>query len=251
VVAYIEDRDYRLPAVAADSFQNDRRQFIWHRHSIESYLVQPIVLLKAFQELEDSLTRLPRGAPAWATGIPKSISTVEDALRDAAKAIVSQEAGRILIERLWEDLRDSAGRVQKRVPDVLTTHDSKSADDCRQCVLSEVTRLLEAAKTVGVCPQLNLRTIETRYTELETQYAAEEYMNSLRFLEDFDGKRLMGRIQSWLQANGVQLRRKRLLKMCADAAVSVYDNDRTVFGMDEFLSLANGVRRLGGLPPIT
>src|SRR5579872_2182866 len=55
VVASIADRDYRRLEEAEASFGAGSSNFLWPRHSIENYLLQPEVVAMAFTSLKTSV----------------------------------------------------------------------------------------------------------------------------------------------------------------------------------------------------
>ena len=249
-VAYVVDRDYRRREVAEATFTDGKRCFMWRRHAIESYLLEPMVIVEAFRRFKASLVSVPGGGPAWAKGLPEDMAVVAEGLRSCAKARAPQEAGRIALQRLWEDLSETAGRIQKRTAGHLG-EGSPDATLCRQSLLDEAARIVMKAQETVASPHLVPSSIGRRYDDEFARVSAAEYLDNLRFLEEFHGKDLLDAFLAWLQREfKSKLSYKYFVKELEAAVPVAYRANRSLYGTDDFLDLANGVRALAGLPPI-
>jgi hypothetical protein len=246
VIAYVIDRDYRRRDVADATFTDKKRCFIWRRHAIESYLLEPAVIVEAFRRL-----KAPGGGPVWLKSLPEDVTVVAEGLRACARACSSREAGCLALERLWEDLSETAGRIQKRLPAPLSGGISLDAASCRQALLDEAARLITRAHETASSPHLEPSSIGQRYDKELARISALDYLIHLRFLEEFHGKHLLAVLLEWLQKEyKCPLPAKRLIKSLEEALPAAYSADRSLYGTDDFLDLANGVRALAGLPPL-
>jgi hypothetical protein len=228
-----------------------RPGFIWRRHAIENYLLEPRVIAEAFNRLRASLEGAPRGAPAWAGALPGDPDTVAAALRECAAARAPQEAGRIAVHRLWEDLSATAGRIQRRVPDLLGARTHPDAPSCRLALVDEAQRLMTAAGEAAMSPLFAPTSIEARYDAALSEIREPEYLRKMQFLEDFNGKDLLWELCEWLRRHGqVRMKEARLTEELSNALPDVYRGNPSLHGADDFRDLANGVRALAGLPKL-
>lgn len=250
-VAYVMDRDYRRREICERAFTDGSRGFFWRRHAIESYLLEPAVIVHAVRSLKASLASLPGGGPAEIRSLPEDAATIAEGLRSCASSCAPREAGHIALHRLWEDLSETAGRVQKRTPPVLGGSAVPEAEACRRGLLDEAARLVERAGEASKSPHLTPVAVSARYDDQLARVAAASYLADLRFLEEFNGRALLGAFLAWLQReHRVSLRRRTLLRELEKAVPVVYGANRSLYGADDFLDLANGVRALAGMPPI-
>ena len=250
-VAYVIDRDYR-PRTAADATYTDRKRgFMWRRHAIESYLLEPAVIVETFRRLKASVATVPGGGPRWARALPEDVALVAEGLRACASARAPAEALRIAVQRLWEDLSETAGRIQRRVPDVASGGVSPDAVSCRRAFHDEAERLVRKAQETAASPHLTLASIGRRYDEALAEVNATAYTTELRFIEDFHGKDVLGALLIWLQQEcGSSLKRERFITELEQAVPVVYGANRSLYRTDDFLDLANGVLALAGSPPL-
>lgn len=248
--AYVEDRDYRRRAEADASFSNGKPGFIWRRHAIESYLLEPAVIVKAFRSLKDEMGKLPSGGSAWVKALPDDETVVADGLRACAIERAPEEALRLTIHRLWEDLSDSANQIQKRCPQFPGTSNPDAAT-CRSALLGEANRLVTKARATTNSPHLDPSSVGLRYDGELARIQAQSYMNGMQFLEEFHGKELLTDFREWLRQQYKNTPSERLfIRELVKASPVIYQENRKVYGTDDFLDLANGVRALAGLPPV-
>lgn len=251
-VAYVIDRDYRRREVCEQSFKDDNRCFLWRRHAIESYLLEPAVLVQALRSLKASLAGLPGGSQTSIMALPEDATAFAEGLRSCASRRAPREAGHMALQRLWEDLSETAGRVQKHTPPVLGGGMAPEPAACRQALLDEAARLVTKARETASSPHLTPASIGARYDDQLARVTAASYLADLRFLEEFNGRELLGAFLAWLQSeHHLSLKRKTFTKELEKAVSIVYRANRSLYGTDDFLDLANGVRGLAGLPAIT
>lgn len=249
-VAYVIDRDYRPRARADATFADGKPGFIWRRHAIESYLLVPAVIVGAFRSLQVSMSGNPGGGPAWVKTLPIVESVLADGLRSCAATRAPQEAARIAMSRLWEELSDTAGRIQKRVPPELGKA-SPDAAACRRALLDEAARIVQKAQETVASPHLTPASVGALYDAELARVSAPGYLASLEFIEEFHGKDLFSAFRDWLQReHRCNLKPETFLKELVTAVPDVYKANRSLYGTDDFLDLANGVRALAKLPPI-
>ncbi len=69
----------------------------------------------------------------------------------------------------------------------------------------------------------------------------------MEFLVDYHGRDLLKEFHRWLVDQGARLSYDRLCEALIPAALQEYEENRNVFGNDDFRDLANGVRLFAGL----
>ena len=182
--------------------------------------------------------------------LPLDRDIVSEGLRACALMRAPEEASRVATYRLWEALSDTAGRIQKRNPSI-PGGSNPDATRCRQALLDEAARLIARAEATVVSPHLSARAVGQRYDDELARLTAADYLRNMTFLEEFHGRDLLGAFCEWLQReHRATLPRKLLIKELEKAVPDAYKANRLLYGTDDFLDLANGVRALAKLPPI-
>ena len=69
----------------------------------------------------------------------------------------------------------------------------------------------------------------------------------MEFLVDYHGRDLLKEFHQWLWDQGARLSYDNLCEELIPAALQEYEENRNVFGRDDFRDLANGVRLFAGL----
>jgi len=250
VAAYVEDRDYRLRSEADASYSNGGPGFIWRRHAIESYVIEPAIIVQAFQSIQQDMAKHPSGGPAWVKALPTDENSIKDGLHECAKKRAPEEALRMTIHRLWDDLSTTAAQVQKRMPPV-NGGPNPDAASCRSALLIERNRIFQVAQQTINCPYLDPVAIANRYDTELARIQQQSYLNGLHFLEEFHGKDLIPAFLDWLRSQFNAAPTHRLfMKELVKAVPIAYRRNRLLYGTDDFLDLANGVRALAGMSPL-
>ena len=246
--AFVVDRDYARRDVVEAAFNDGKRRFRWRRHSIENYLLEPAVVVHA---LTSMINTTPSSKRYLLGSVPNDEATIAMELRTCAQARAPQEAGRMAYYRLWEDISDPAGRIDNGLPTVLS-QGSPNVAACRQALIAEVTRMIQKANETAACMYLAPLAIQQRYDDELARITAGGYMSQSCFLEEFHGRDLLGAVHARLnETYKMRLSRKTFTESLRDAVHVVYSANRLLYGTDDFLDLANGVRALAQMPPLT
>jgi hypothetical protein len=248
---YVIDRDYVSREKADHSFRDGKPGFIWRRHSIENYLLLPSVIIRAFHRLRERFEKqFGATLPHWVLALPSDAAQIADVLRECARQRAGKETCRLAMHRLWEDISESAGRVQKRVPDASEAADDTDPAGWREALSKETRRVREAAERTRCEPHLDDAAVAKRFDHQYAIVTTTSYLVDMEFLFDFHGKELLSQFRNWLETLGVRFRFERLRAELASALVEVYDENRAIHGTDDFRELADGMRAIAGLPPI-
>jgi len=198
VAASISDRDYRSLEDCDASYSNGSVRFLWRRHSIENYLLEPEVVSKAIENIKYSLRAMPY-PPACTELLPENdIGVINNELIEAAKRIVHKECGCFCIHGLWVDLRESLGRIQQRLPAVFTSGDSATEEECVVALKTEANRLVNAALQASSAEELQDSEIAKRYQDRLGKLRQDDYWQQMTFLREFHGKRLLRELRQRL-----------------------------------------------------
>ena len=199
VAASISDRDYRSLDDCDATYANGSKKFLWRRHSIESYLLEPEVVSKAIGNIKNSLRALPY-PPACTESLPENdTEAIRSALIEAAKRIVHKECGCFCIHTLWVDLRESLGRIQQRFPGALTSGNHATVEQCVDALKAEASRLMDATLAASNAEELQEGSVANRYRDRLEELQQDDYWTQMTFLREFHGKRLFRELRQRLR----------------------------------------------------
>jgi hypothetical protein len=209
----------------------------------------PPIILQAFQELRERFERQhPGGVPTWFAALPADAEHVAEALRECARKRAAEEAYRLANHRLWDALPPSAGQVQRRDPTATRAEDPR---DWRDALCREAERVCLAAEQTAACAGFHREAVAALFDAAHAEITADSYVKDLEFSIDFHGRDLLKAFREWLVTLKVPLSYERLSDELIPVAVRLYAVNRAIYGKDNFLDLANGVRSLVGLAPLT
>lgn len=90
VAITVEDRDYRSRKTADDTWANQNAKgFIWRRHEIENYLLQPPVVLELFKDFR-------KAGSAWANSLPDTETDVSGLLQTLARPFLEDHTAELV-----------------------------------------------------------------------------------------------------------------------------------------------------------
>ena len=187
--ASVSDRDYRPLAHCDATYLPGKKKFYWRRHSIENYLLEPVVVAKAFESLKQSMSEV-KSPPSWVESLPSELDKVATDLQNAAKQISNQECGCIALQRLWSSLGDKFGHVQFSTPAIYKADDEQKEADCRQGLVDVAKQIAATAKSWSTAELLKTENVEEMYNEKLNEVSASAYLETNAFLYEFHGKRL-------------------------------------------------------------
>ncbi len=246
--AYLKDRDY-LPREAADvALQKRSPDFLLRRHSIENYLLPPQIVLRAFAQLKQRFEQQARGRiPQWVSALPTDAEQVADALRECARRRTAEEACLLATHRLWDALPSTVRLIQKRLPAKPRADDPSQPCPWREALCQEIESVRSSAEQTSQCVQFRPENVAPFFDTAYAEFTAARYVSQMEFLVDYHGRDLLKEFHQWLLEQGARLPYDSLCEELIPAAVQEYEENRNVFGRDDFRDLANGVRLFAGL----
>ncbi len=245
--AYVKDRDYRPREAAEFALQDGSPEFLLRRHSIENYLLPPQIVLRAFTQLRQRFESQARGKiPQWLSALPADGEKVADALRECARRRTAEQAYFLATDRFWDALPTTVGQIQKRHPKP-TAGDLSQPGPWREALCQEVDRVRDAAEQTSQCAQFQRENVTPHFDKAYAEITANPYSSQMEFLVDYHGRDLLKEFHQWLWDQGARLSYDNLCGELIPAALQEYEENRNVFGRDDFRDLANRVRLFAGL----
>lgn len=246
--AYVKDRDYMPRAAAEVALQERSPHFLLRRHSIENYLLHPQIIIRAFTELRKRFEEQARGrVPQWLSALPSDAEQVADGLRECARRRTAEQACFLATHRLWDALPPTVRLIQKRLPTKPTADDLSQPTPWREALYWEIESVRSSAEQASQCEQFRRDNVAPYFDGAYAEFTAARYVAQMEFLVDYHGRDLLKEFHQWLLDQGARLSYERLCEALIPAALQEYEENRNVFGNDDFRDLANGVRLFAGL----
>ncbi|MBN1877359.1 MAG: hypothetical protein JXA33_24255 [Anaerolineae bacterium] len=229
----IADRNYTpLSEVEAIWDNQLSRHFMWHRHEIENYLLQPELLSALFTEWQ---TMRVTGS----AGLPTTCPDIWEWLRGIAAPMLADHAGYVILHEIkgtqqrWDTrwlypTRDTL----KRLPN--TRYANQEAWE--RYLQNESQRLQQACRSFSDESTFSSQVLLQRYTE-ELAWATTPSFLEKVFLTDMAGHELLWGMWQALHQEGIPLSVKQLADELLRALDTVYYPE--LFELDDFQNLAN------------
>jgi hypothetical protein len=249
--AYVNDRDYRPRNDAETALRDGTAGFLLRRHSIENYLLPPRMAVSALRVLRSRTVEQFRGqVPQWLADLPADADQIADGLRECARLRSAEEACLLATHRFWSALPSSVQLIQKRIPQTPSASDITDPGTWREALCQEIEKVRAHSESASHCSKFRREFVLPFFDAAYAEVTAQEYTSDMQFLVDFHGRKLLREFYRRLFPHGSRLSFDGLCDELSQAAVKEYEQDRGVYGADDFRDLANGVRSLVGLSPL-
>jgi len=233
-VASVQDRDFRTLDEVERSWAPDSRRFIWRRHMVENYLLEPPLIASALERIR----RSPR--TKWPNDLGDDTATAEVLLAEAARVEAPRHAGWMCIHEIRRELEPYGRRVFETPTGWV---EPETANGWTDYIVSELQQSAAVwGSRVGKAGAIGQDCVGTMYKAALQAVTAADYVASRGCLTDFRGHRLLSELSRLLSARGVSppVSRETLRVYLLESLASLYQPG--FFDPDDFLELA---RRLG------
>ncbi len=230
----IRDRNYHpLPIVQASAWnQPNCKHFIWRRHEIENYLLEPEVIFTLFEGWrQDNI----RGSDR----LPDTLGDVEATLRILAQPLLENHAGELALydlkgKRSFMDLSWKESSRKRNLPMGQRYWDQNTWINY---LVQESLHLKTACNGLSVDPDFEQPALRQRYLSALEGIRDPTFFNNGQFLCDLDGHALMWEFWNWVHGLGISINREDLGTQLIDALNHCYHPG--LFSPNDFEELAN------------
>lgn len=196
----VEDRNF-CPRDIADQTWNqpDQKRWIWRRHEIENYLLEPRLIVEAFRSLQASRVR-------GADELPTDDRTVLAWLHQTARFMLESHAGWSTYWQLnlLKNKPDTDVRLLKpkdALPSDAPLPQNKT--EWLDYLLKECLRLKQACQHLVEEKAFEEAAIVERYDAVLAQISAPDFLDSGCFLFDLEGKKMLSAMLERVNRAGV------------------------------------------------
>ena len=193
----IEDRNFHSSEQAEETWKPASRRFMWRRHEIENYLLDPCVIADAFQALQEDRVR-------GADDLPIDHQEVLQLLQDLSRPMLENHAGELTYWELVSSKNEIADTRLLRPNGRLrsgTDSPYPGRTEWLTYLNGECERLKQACRQVSEDTTFD-DCIQT-YDLILSQIKRPDFLASERFFVDLDGHELMSALCSYVNRVGV------------------------------------------------
>ena len=228
----IQDRDFR-PLSEAEECYNENyadRHFMWRRHELENYLIEPRVVANCFKQLQShskiALPDIEDSARHW--------------IKNLAQALLEDQAGR---RTLWE-LRH---QLHNTFPNTSSRSQGNVIQNCEEWqkrLISEMKEIRSQTQQFEEFVQITDDDILQNYDTNLQAFSEPSFLDTDRHLKDFGGHEMVQKIYQEAQIN---VRRYGLQDFQTDLVnsfVEEWNRDPSFLRPNDFSALNAAIRRL-------
>jgi len=232
------DRNYLSFDEAQKKWKNPRH-FVWLRHEIENYLLEPRVVFSAFSYVRKTTNQ------EWVKGLPATESAVRTLLEDLARPLLEEHAAQAVYFQIQLDRRRTCPR-EPGLSEMFAGNPAgtSSRESWLNALLAACRQVSDGCRTVAATAQEESdRQIREKYGEAVTQVTAPEFLSTGKFLCEMDGKRLLRSLATHLreQLGASKLSNDDFDQELVTALVREYQPNN-LFKPDEFLEIAEKIK---------
>ncbi len=226
VALAIEDRNFRPRSeVEATWSKPGGRKLIWHRHEIENYLLEPRLLLCAFNGIRQQVA-----------GLPKDEESIASLLATIARSKLEEHAALVLRWDLY--VRTTNGNPSEfRAPEQRKA--AWTQTEWLEALQNEAQRIRTASRKLVTLPELDPDEIEKRYHEILATVRQRKFIDDGDYRIDMKGKWLLEELITCLNSQGAHRLKKEILEGELINAISAVYEKNTLFDPDEFALLGD------------
>ncbi len=230
----VEDRNFRSREEAEQTWRQPRqKRWVWRRHEIENYLLDPRLVADAFQALKRSNVR-------GGDRLPDDPQAVSSLLQELARPMLEDHAGWLAY---WHLVSHKRATVDTRLrwprpplPSALGSLYPGRAE-WLDYLCSECGRLKQACQRMSEDAAFDEPAVVELYDHVLSQVAQPDFLASGQFLVDLGGHELMAALCAWVNRAGVShLSRADLQTELLRALDRLYEPG--FFEPDDFAELA-------------
>ena len=185
----IEDRNYRSQQEVEQSWKADSARFIWRRHEIENYLLDPAVVTQTMVTLGQAAGNLP-------LQLPQTQTMVEAELQTLATRLFEDHVGQLTCARLIKELNKL--ELQFREP----KNKLLDRNGWLRLLQQECQRLRQHGTDLSQLPAFADESLAGSYDQLQAELSQSDFLSSGQCLKEMDGKKLMAALLNFVKAGG-------------------------------------------------
>ncbi|MBF0508567.1 MAG: hypothetical protein HQK57_06525 [Deltaproteobacteria bacterium] len=230
----VQDRNFRSPEEVQGSWKPGSKHFIWHRHEIENYLLDPRIIARLFDKLQ-------RVRSARSNRMPNGMEESSHFMRQLAEPMLEEHVGWLtyhyLVPRIW-------GQVDLRFKGPPKNRNQTWPRNDRQSWLihlnDELRRLRNGCVALANSHNFSDDLIPDIYDGMLEQRKADGFWTKGQFLTEMGGHELMSHLleemNKWWPKLNLGTLQSELLRALDDLYAPYF-----FYPIDDFYELAQRI----------
>ena len=232
LVFTIQDRDFRPLCEAEECYSENyaERHFMWRRHELENYLIEPRVVANCFKQLQSHSK----------VTLPDTEDSASHWIKNLSRDLLEDQAGR---QTAWE-LRHQLHDTFPITSSISQGSAIQSREEWQNCLINEMKEIRSQAQQFEGFVQTTDADILQNYEANLQVFSEPSFLDRDRHLKDFGGHEMVQKIYQEAQIN---VRRYGLQDFQTDLVnsfVEEWNRDPSFLQPNDFADLSAAIRRL-------
>ena len=228
----IQDRDFRSLSEAEECYSENYtgRHFMWRRHELENYLIEPRVVANCFKRLQ----------PHSKITLPETDDSVRRWIKNLARDLLEDQAGR---RTLWE--------LRQQLHNTFPTTSSRSQGDAilsreewQNCLISDMRKIRSQARQFEEFVQTADTDIVQNYEANLQVFSEPNFLDRDGHLKDFGGHEMVQKIYQEARINVRHYGLQDFQTDLVNSFVEEWNLDSSFLQPNDFDDLSAAIRRL-------
>lgn len=228
----IQDRDFRPLSEAEECYSENYtgRHFMWRRHELENYLIEPLVVANCFKQLQ----------PHSKITLPETEDSVRHWIRDLAQALLEDQAGR---RTSWE-LRRQLYNTFPTVSSISQGNAILSREEWQNRLITAMEEIRSQARRFEEFVQTTDADILQNYEANLQAFSEPSFLDTDGHLKDFGGREMVQKIYQEVQINVSRYSLQEFQTDLVNSFVEEWNRDSSFLQPNDFDDLSAAIRRL-------
>lgn len=239
LVFTIQDRDFRPLSEAEECYSENyaERHFMWRRHELENYLIEPRVVANCFKQLQ----------PYSKVTLPDTEDSARHWIKNLARDLLEDQAGRQTAWELHCQLHNTFPTTSSRPQgDAI-----QSREEWQNRLISEMTEIRSQAQQFEDFVQTTEIEILHRYEVSLQAFSKPSFLNKDKYLRDFGGHEMVQKIHQEARINVIRYGLQEFQTDLVESFVEEWNRDPSFLQPNDFDRLREAIRRLTGASSLT
>ena len=232
LVFTIQDRDFRPLSDAEECYDPNyaNRHFMWRRHELENYLIEPRVVANCFKQLQQHSK----------IALPETEDSVRGWIKNLARDLLEDQAGRRTAWELHHQLRDT-------LPAAFSLFQGSAIQarkEWEKHLISEMKEIRSQVQRFEEFVQITDDDISQNYDANLQAFSAPNFLNTDGYLRDFGGHEMVQKIYQEACINVSRYRLQEFQTDLVESFVEEWNRDLSFLQPNDFDALGAAIRRL-------
>ena len=228
----VADRDFRPLSEAEECYSENytERHFMWRRHELENYLIEPRVVANRFKQLQ----------PHSKITLPDTEDSARHWIKNLAQALLEDQAGRRTSWELRHQLHDTFPTTSSRSQG----NAIQNREEWQNRLISEMREIRSQARRFDEFVQTTDADILQSYEANLQIFSEPSFLNTDGHLKDFGGHEMVQKIYQEARINVSRYGLQDFQTDLVESFVEEWNHDPSFLQPNDFADLSAAIRRL-------